>query len=64
MIKHYNEKTPFGGASWDMAFFDDNHRLVDELEATWWEVHEYDEKGVLLRSHFGFFKDKIKNPGE
>jgi len=56
-MNHYNERTPSGAASWSIVFLDDSGNPIDESNATRWEIHEYDEHNLLLRSHFGYFAD-------
>jgi len=55
--EHYNERTPSGAASWDIIFFDENNNPIDESNATWCRIHEYNENGVLLRDHILIYRD-------
>ena len=52
-MERYNEPTPWGAASWDISFFDDSNKPIDESEATLFVIREYNEKGRILQTHTG-----------
>jgi len=54
-MERYNEQTPSGAASWDIIFLDNTNNPVDESEATWYRIHEFDKNGIMLREHEGIF---------
>ena len=51
--EYYKEPTPSGAAAWDIIFFDDKNNPIDESNATWYKLHEYNESGSPIRGYMG-----------
>lgn len=53
-------RTPAGGVSSTIFYYDDHWNPVDKSEATKCDIHEYDENGVLIQSTIGFLSKERK----
>ena len=51
-------KTPAGGVSSTIFYYDDHWNPVDKNEATKCDIHEYDENGALIQSTIGTLNRK------